>query len=409
MPVEPCRRLEEVAVAVTLGVAVGAAVTTVMEPPVPGVAVAVPVLAVLGGGAYLGRDWLYAQYLRLTGSQSVGGEGGPAVTATATPEPFRGYDAAPAQRPGEKAQEAIDGITGGMALETVAVTGGSIVQRAAREDGRYDYYLFSDTGLLVGFYENLAADGFLVCENDCFYVAEAPYLIDGGGKALLNLRNFAQYTGGEPVLEPLQNGWAVIRDARGTVYNYVSAGGELLSTLWFAKAFPFLGESTVAYVDSGTPDAGEERYSLYIIQRSGAAQVWKRTADMEEIVGVACDLALLNTGELIRLTAPDEPLCVTDQALAYVDCGAVVARDPRSGLYGLFVHGEQHYDFAYQSIEPVPCELVWRKTTEGAFAYCAIYGATYPQPLSHYFALTRDGRTEHIALSTGSTYPVSPR
>lgn len=363
------------------------------------------VLALLGGGAYLGRDWLAAQWSRLAGTPAEPGQ--QAVSAAAPVAEEKGYDAAPAQQPGPKAQEAIASITGDMEMETFAVTAHNIVRRAAREDGRFDYYLFSDTGMLVGYFEDLAADGFAVCQNDCFYVAEPPYLVGGDGRALLNLQSFAQYTGSAPVLEPLQNGWAIIRDAEGTLYNYVTAEGELLSTLWFAKAFPFLGQSTVAYVDSGNPEGGDERYSLYIIQQSGSAQVWKRTADMEDVVGVACDMAYLRTGELIRLSLPDEPLCTTDLALAYTDCGAVVARDPQTGLFGLFVHGEQHYDFAYQAIEPVRCELEWRKRTEGAFTYCAVYGASFPQPLSHYFTLARGGQTERIALSTGSTYPVT--
>ncbi len=367
------------------------------------------VLAVLGGGAYLGRDWLAQQWRSLSGAQTPAAGQDQAVTASGTAESAKAYDPAPAREPSQKAEESIAAIMGDADMETVAVTGGNIVRRRPRENGRYDYYLFTDTGLLVGYYEDMAADGFVVCQNDCFYVAEPPYLIGGDGMPLLDLERYAQYTGTQPVLEPLQNGWAIIRNETSTMFNYVDANGVLLNTLWFAKAFPFLGASTLAYVDSGNPEAGEERYSLYVIDQNGSASVWKRTGDMDGVIGVACEMAYLQTGELVRLTEPDTPLCVTDQPIAYVDCGAVVARDSQSGLYGLYVQGEQHYDFAYQSIEPVPCELTWRKTSDGAFTYCAVYGAAYPQPLSHYFTLTRDGQTERIALSTASTYPVSIR
>ena len=366
------------------------------------------VLAVLGGGAYLGRDWLAQQWRALSGGATTGGAQ-QAVTADAPAEAVKAYDPAPALEPGENAGAAIDAITGGLEMETFAVTGSNIVKRVPRDDGTHDYYLFTDTGMLVGYYEGIPAGGFVVCENDCFYVSEPPYLIGSDGQALLKLESFVPYTGSLPVLEPLQNGWAIIRDEQGTQFNYVTADGELLSTLWFAKAFPFLGSQTLAYVDSGNPDAGEERYSLYIIDQSGSAQVWKRTGNMNDVVGVACDMAYLQTGELIRLSAPDAPLCVTDELIAYVDCGAVVARDPQTGLYGLFVRGEQHYDFAYQSIQPVPCELTWSEATTGQFTCCAVSGASFPQPLSHYFALVRDGQTERIALSTGSTYPIALR
>lgn len=43
----------------------------------------------------------------------------------------------------------------------------------------------------------------------------------------------------------------------------------------------------------------------------------------------------------------------------------------------------------------------------GALGINAVAGADYPQPLSHYFVLEKDGQVEYVALSTNSAYPIA--
>ena len=120
-------------------------------------------------------------------------------------------------------------------------------------------------------------------------------------------------------------------------------------------------------------------------------------------------LALLLTG--LSGCAPSAPVesapSPTPQAEHYY---ALVVKDAQTGKYGLFVAGEQHYDFIYDSIRPVECDIEWAEKVisgpGGTFTVHAVTGATYPQPLSHSFVLERDGQFEYVALSTQSCYPI---
>ena len=47
------------------------------------------------------------------------------------------------------------------------------------------------------------------------------------------------------------DGWALVSDLSETSFNYVGESGSLISDLWFAKAFPFTADTTLAYVDTG--------------------------------------------------------------------------------------------------------------------------------------------------------------
>ncbi len=202
-------------------------------------------------------------------------------------------------------------------------------------------------------------------------------------------------------------GWSIIRDAAGTRCNYIDASGALLSPLWFCEAYPFTGQRTVAYVDTGNPADPEERYALYELTRDGEMTLWKHAADTAEVVGSAYDAVCLNTGEVVLLDGQRTVLCQSDDVTIYLDCDALVARDPATGLYALYVHNEQHYDYAYASIAPVAEQIPWARRVSGGLTLCAVSGASYPQALSYHFALTKpDGQEERVALSTASVYPV---
>ncbi|NLV59240.1 MAG: hypothetical protein GXY67_10815 [Clostridiales bacterium] len=365
---------------------------------------AVCALAVLAGGAYLSRDWILQQIALLTGAEPVNayqqGETG------ASPVSAKGYDPAPATRLGRKAQQGIAAISGTLQLEPVAVTADNVLARTPVSEGLYDYYLFAGAdGRLLGYFDGLSAADCIAQPNDIFYVNQAPYLLNEQGKALIRPAAYEQAAGKDAVLGPLANGWSVIHNAQGTRFNYINAQGEMLSTLWFCRAFPFWGDHTLAYVDTGNLAKPQERFALYVLSKDGRMDFWRHAADTDEVVDTACDLALLSTGELVRLS-DRITVAEVEEVAAYLDCNAVVAKERESGQYGLFVSGEQHYDFAYEQIAPIACEIEWAQGGEGSWKNHAVTGAPYPQPLSHYFRLKRAQGEEQVALSTTSCCPV---
>lgn len=366
------------------------------------------ILAGLAVGAYLARDFLLAQLGKLLGqeaaetvnqavNQAIGGEK-PAVA---------GYDAAPALQVADRAAQGIEAVAGSLGLQTYAVTASDVVARRPDGQGGYEVYLFAATdGRLLGYYEGVSENGFLVCADDVFYVEQPPYLITSQGLPLIDPSRYRQAAGDHAELGPLMGGWSVIRNASGTSFNYISAKGEMLSTLWFAKAFPFTAEATLAYVDTGNVQNPEERYALYRLTRDGDMSLWKHASNMDEVTGCAAGVAVLADGSVVRLDQEHTVLCTTDAAAVYADCGALVARDPATKLYALYVYGEQQYDFAYDSIAPVPSDIQWAESGGGLYRLLHVTGRAYPLPLSHYFALTRGDAQDLVALSTGSVYPL---
>lgn len=365
-------------------------------------------IAIIGAVTYLNRGWILEQLKPLLGEktvESVNQAVNQAMSGVQTKSV--GYDPAPALKTGEKAQKGINAVAGGIGLETYAVTSSNVISRVSTADGKYDYYLFTaKDGQLLGYYEGLGENGFIVCANDVYYIAESPYLIDSQGLPLIDASRYQQSAGANAMLGPMINGWSIISNAKGSSYNYINADGNFLSTLWFAKAYPFTGSDTIAYVDTGNVTDPEERYTLYELSHTGGMTLWRHTANMDDVIGCASGIACLTTGELILLDGKQTVLYTSDDISVYVDCGAVVARDPATGKYGLFVNGEQHYDFAYDSIAPVSSDILWKQTTNGLYKQFTVTGIAYPLPLSHYFALKKGDAQEMVALSTASVYPL---
>ncbi|HNW86315.1 MAG TPA: hypothetical protein PLP25_08545 [Candidatus Limiplasma sp.] len=366
------------------------------------------VIAAIGAAAYLNRAWILQQLTPLLGEETV-----KTVNQVVNPDTAGGqthtaaYDPAPALQAGDQAKKGINAVAGGIGLETYAVTNSNVIARVQTAQGVYDYYLFaSGNGKLLGYYEGLTENGFLVCPDDIYYVAQPPYLIDSNGLPLIDPSRYSQNAGADAVIGPMINGWAIIASADGTKRNYINENGEMLSTLWFAKAFPFTANSTLAYVDTGNVSDPTERYALYELTQEGQMKMWEHTADMNGVLGCATGLACMQTGELITLDGTKTVLCTSDSVTAYVDCGAVVARDPSTGRYGLFVNGMQKYGFDYESIAPVPSDIQWTTTQNGLYQQATVTGLAYPLPLSHYFALQKNGEQEMVALSTRSVYPL---
>jgi hypothetical protein len=362
------------------------------------------ILAILGGTAYVERAWLLQQLGNLLGTKTTDGEQQTASSSQQT----AAYDPAPILQPSERAKKGIAAVAGHIDLQTYAVTNRNVIARVALGTGLYDYYLFASAdGRLLGYYDALPEDGLLACPNDIFYVAMPPYLIDNEGQPLIDTSRFVQSVGENPLLSPMINGWALISDQEGTTFNYVNASGATLSTLWFSKAYPFTADSTIVYVDTGNVTAPAERYALYELTRDGAAKLWWHSTDMAAVLGCACGIVQLDDGRMILLDGQQTELCTTDDVAVYADCGAIVARDPATGKYGLFVNGDPQYDFAYDSIAPVQTqEITWREERSGFYRLYTVTGMAYPLPLSHYFELVQGEERELVALSTSSIYPL---
>lgn len=366
------------------------------------------VLALVASSVYLERDWVFEQLKALFGKEAVESVQQAVAPVAKNDTPVSGYDPAPALQATDRAKKGISAVAGTIGLESYAVTISNVIARIFTGEGLYDYYLFASAdGKLLGYYEGLPENGFLVCPDDVYYVATPPYLINDEGRALIDTGRYAQSVGADPVLGPMINGWALLGDASLTEFNYVNADSNALSTLWFSKAYPFTADDTIAYVDTGNVTDPEERYALYELNQDGGMTLWRHTADMSDVLGCACGVAVMSDGELILLDGEQTTLCASDDVAAYVDCGAIVARDPDTGKYGLFVNGEQQYDFAYDSIAPVASDDVqWHQEDNAFYHQYTVTGMAYPLPLSHYFQLKKGDTEEMVALSTTSVYPL---
>jgi len=323
----------------------------------------------------------------------------------------RSYDAAVPVSVTSRTREAIEALCDGLELENVVVRDTSILSRCARQDGRYDYYLFSAAdGRLLCYFEDLGPDDTFPMAGGGYYVRQSPWLIQDDGSAMLRLTDVEAALGEKVTPHPMMNGWALLEAESGDEWNFINADGTLLSPLWLEKAWPMTGDYTLGLVDTGNLNDTETRYTLYILGSDGSSVRWRSEATPDGVVISACGLAYLDDGEVVQLSQPDEALLVSDDVTLYPDCDAMVARDPESGKYGLYVHGQRQYDFLYDAIAPAESDLQWRtdayQGTGGTAALRYVSGAAYPQPLSHYFRLEKDGEEQYVALSTASACPV---
>ena len=328
-----------------------------------------------------------------------------------TPQPIKAYEAASAVEMAPSARKAIRQLSGSLPIEDFIVTDTNVVIRSPREDGTYDFYLYAaPQGRLLAYFEGLGPQDMMVQEGGSFYVAQEPYLVSQSGSALIRTASLEAAIGEDVFLHPMQHGWAVVESAEDGSANYISPSGQLISTLWFSRTFPFTGEYTLAYVDTGSTADADQRYLLYVLGQDGTMSRWLSTAHMEDTVAAVCGMAYMSSGDLYRLPDTSAALLNARKIDAYLDCDALVVQDPKTGKYGLLVHGEQHYDFVYDSIRPVESDIVWAKKTLGekgaSLTVHAVFGAAYPQPLSHSFVLEKEGQKEYVALSTVSSCPI---
>lgn len=371
-------------------------------------AIAACAVLALAGAGYAFRQPLAEWIGSLTGQTPE--VSAPAV-AVATPAPVRSYDAAVPVAVTSRAREAIGELCGGLELENVVVRDTSILSRCAREDGRYDYYLFSAAdGRLLCYFEDLGPDDAFPMAGGGYYVRQSPWLIQEDGSAMLKLDDVETALGESVMPHPMMNGWALLEAESGDEWNYINAEGTLLSPLWLEKAWPMTGDDTLGLVDTGNLNDTETRYTLYVLGSDGSCERWRSEPTPDGVIVSACGMAYLDSGEVVRLSQPEEPFLQSDDVTLYPDCDAMVVRDPESGKYGLYVHGDRQYDFLYDEIMPAESDLQWRadqyQGSGGTAALRYVTGAAYPQPLSHYFRLAKDGEEQYVALSTASACPV---
>jgi len=364
------------------------------------------VLALLGGAAWMMRESIP----QLLGMEAPVAEmTQEPVVAFVTPEPVKAFDAAPAASVAETARTTIARLSGSTVMENHIATENNVVTRSTRNDGSFDFYLFTAEGRLLCYFEGLDEQDMIAQEHG-FYVAQAPWLVQPDGSALIRTSDIEAAINETVFLHPMYQGWAVVESEADGHANFVNADGQLMSSLWFSRTFPFTGEYTLAYVDTGSTAGAADRYLLYVIGRDGQMTRWLAAGHMDDVVAAVGGMAYMSDGALYHLPDTEQPLAHTAEVIAYPDCGAMVVKDPESGKYGLFVNGEQHYLYAYDSIRPLESELVWLEKTMGAetasLTLRTVSPSEYPLPLSHSFVLEKDGQSEYVALSTQSSYPI---
>ena len=343
----------------------------------------------------------------------------PVATAavTPTPQPIRGYDAATAMSITDAADQAIDQISADVEMVPTAVTAENVLNRNLRADGLYDFYLFGSDGTLLGYYDSLKQDGMCPMQGGGFYVDMPPYLVSTEGKAMISVEGLESTLGHTFSLRPIMNGWSRITADDGES-NFIDLEGRLLSRLWFCRSFSMTGTESVAFVDTGVLQS-PTRYTLYLVSAKdgGSTLKWKDAADTEQVVTAQLGTVYLQNGELYLISdligdLNSLPLCIAKQVRYYLDCNAMVVEDAATGKFALYVNGKKLYDAVYDSILPVESDMRWKgdilPAKDGQAMVLAISGAEYPQPLSYYFTLSRDGVEEHVALSAVTNCPILP-
>lgn len=304
-----------------------------------------------------------------------------------------------------RVRQEIEAVAGGLALETYAVTQSSIIASTDNPDGTSDYYLFAaDNGRLLGYYAGLRE--LIPCSDDIFYLGVEPYLITAEGFPLTDLTAYARTTGGSVTLSPMLHGWALVIGAQGELFNYIGADGELISDLWFAKAFPFTADTTFAYLDTGNTADPENRYALYLLNADGETKRISFAPDMEGMLQSVCGVAFMENGEMRTQTANMALIGNTDRVTAYGNCGALVVRDRETQLYGLFVDGVQQYPYAFDSIEVMSSDLSWVEDTSGFVTRRTVDNQAYPLPRSYSFVLKQGDTAQFVSIAAVSQFPM---
>lgn len=102
----------------------------------------------------------------------------------------------------------------------------------------------------------------------------------------------------------MYNGWSIVEGVDDGSANYISAAGQMFSTLWFARAFPFTGP--VYRGLCGYRQHGGQRPALSALRawtgRNHEPLAGK--AGMDDLVASACGVAYMDSGEIYLLPGP---------------------------------------------------------------------------------------------------------
>ena len=361
-------------------------------------------LLVIGLGTYIFRYQVLELIGNVFGEETVWLLSPTPVPTEPEPE-LPAYVEAEPETVKARIRQEIDAVAAGLDLETDAVTQSAIIARTDNPDGTSDYYLFAaDNGRLLGYYAGLRE--MIPCSDDIFYLGVEPYLITAQGFPLTDLSQYVRTTGGDVRLSPMLGGWALVIGPQGDMFNYIGADGELISSLWFAKAFPFTADTTFAYVDTGNTADPDHRYALYLLSAEGETKRLSFAKDMEGMLQSVCGVAFMANGEMRTQTANMALIGNTDQATAYVNCGALVVRDRETQLYGLFVDGVQQYPYAFDSIEVMPSDLVWAEDESGFVTRRTVEGHAYPLPHSYRFVLKQGDTVQFVSIAAVSQFSM---
>jgi hypothetical protein len=148
-----------------------------------------------------------------------------------------------------------------------------------------------------------------------------------------------------------------------------------------------------------TVSSPDERYTLYELTHGGSMTLWKAYRRHERRAGLRVRVAYLDTGELILLGGKHAVLCKTDDVAAYADCGAVVARDPATGLTRCLSTANSITISRTTASRPVSSDIRWASAENGAYRQLTVTGHAYPLPLP-LFRPAQGDQQEMVALST---------
>ncbi|HPJ03003.1 MAG TPA: hypothetical protein PKU80_09210 [Candidatus Limiplasma sp.] len=362
------------------------------------------ILALLAAGVYVFRNDILTLIGNVFGEE-VAARFKPTPEPTQTPPDVPAYvPSAPLAMKSQAVKE-IDEVAGELDMNSYAVTEQNIVMSNENPDGTYDFYLFDyDTGRLLGYYDRLPS--LIPCGKNIFYIGTSPYLITSRGFPLADLEALSRSAGSDVEIRPMIGGWAMVQNEDATMLNFVGENGKLISNLWYAKAFPFTAETTLAYVDTGNITDTENRYALYLLRKDGTTKRLHYVPDTDGYLESVCGMAFTPEGEMHTQDASLSLVTTTDDVTAYVNCGALSVRDPQTGLYGLFVDGVQQYPFTFDAIEPVPSDIVWQAEQTGYITRCTATGVAYPLPRSYSFILRKGDSEQVITIAASSSYPI---
>ena len=325
-----------------------------------------------------------------------------------TREPQQAYAKIDGRKVTEDTMDKIKQITKTLPIEQAFVTENQIAMKSARNDGLYDYYLFSNyDGRLLCYFEGLTQGDIMPLKDGEIYVKQAPYLIDATGEALINTRKLEHEIGQSLELNQLSNGWSVVKNEGNNMLNYINLEGKLHSRLWFSKAFPFTGDYTLAYVDTGNAVEFEDRYLLYLLSKDGENTRLSSYDSTNNVIYSIGSLAFLENGEIYHMPSMDEPIAKTDEAYYYPDCDALIVKDGNTGKYAMYVAGKQHYDYSFDRIAPVESELLFTSFKKGYVQINLLTDDTFPLPHTHFFELEKEGEIGYVSLAAVSEYPIA--